>query len=58
MTAETTKRTVNLKLDEPLFRRLGATAAALDTSKQELIESYIRRCLPDDEQRAKERLAP
>jgi hypothetical protein len=56
MPEETTKRTVNLKLDDPLFRRLGATAAALDASKQELIESYILRCLPEDEKRARDRL--
>lgn len=56
MPEETTKRTVNLKLDDPLFRRLGATAAALDTSKQELIENYILRCLPEDEKRAQDRL--
>lgn len=52
---KTTKRTVNLKLDEPLFITLGLVAAALDTSKQQLIESYIRRCLPDDEAKMRQR---
>jgi hypothetical protein len=52
------KRTVNLKLDEPVFVTLGLVAAALDTSKQQLIESYILRCLPTDEAKMRDRFRP